>query len=83
MRYKKDGTEIILGDQVLVEGNVPGFVVCNFDTWQCLEGYESWLTKEDLVGGGKLSSGVMIKTNELGFLHYAEEDEDILKIEPA
>ncbi|MBI3563205.1 MAG: hypothetical protein HY080_15985 [Gammaproteobacteria bacterium] len=81
MRYKNDGTEITLGDSVLVEGNVHGIVVCNVDTWQCLEGYESWLTREELVGGGKLSSGVMIKTDELGFLYYAENDEDILKFE--
>ena len=83
MRYKNDGTKITLGDHVLVEGNVQGIVVCDFDMWQSLEGYESWLTKEKLVDGGTLSSGVMIKTDELGFLHYAEEDEDILKIEQA
>lgn len=80
MRYKNNSSEINLGDRVMVEGNVHGIVVCDFDKWQCVEGYEDWLTKDDLVGGGKLSSGVMIKTDELGFLHYAEEDEDILKI---
>lgn len=81
MRYKNDGSAITLGDHVIVEGNVSGIVVCDFDKWRCLEGYEDWLTKEELVGGGKLASGVMIETSELGFLHYAEEDEDILKAE--
>ena len=79
MRYKSDGSEINVGDRVLVEGNVRGLVVCDFDQWKCLEGYESWLTKEELVGGGKLSSGVMIETKELGFLHYADEDVAILR----
>lgn len=77
MHYKQTGVAIKLGDQVLVEGNVKGIVVCDFEQQKCLEGYEDWLTKEELVGGGTLSSGVMIKTNELGFLHYPEEDDDI------
>lgn len=54
-------------------------VVCDFDRWKCLEGYESWLNKEDLAGGGELSSGFMIETKELGFLHYADEDVAILR----
>lgn len=77
MRYKANGKAIEIGDHVLVEGNVQGIVVCDFDGQQCLEGYGDWLTKEELIGGGTLSSGVMIKTNELGFLHYPEEDDSI------
>lgn len=84
MRYKQDGLEISVGDRVFVDANVPGIVICDFDRWQCVEGYESWLTKEELGGGGTLSSGVMIKTDGLGFLHYPEEDESIVKLtEPA
>ncbi|MBI3898505.1 MAG: hypothetical protein HY308_09445 [Gammaproteobacteria bacterium] len=79
MRYK-NGTEINVGDHVLVEGNVRGTVVCDYDKRECLDGYDSWLTKEELVGGGTLSSGVMIETDELGFLHYPEDDDDILII---
>jgi hypothetical protein len=78
MRYKSDSTEIRVGDRVLVEGNVPGTVVCDYEKWECLDGYDDWLTKEEMIGGGRLSSGVMIETRELGFLHYAEEDDDIL-----
>lgn len=77
MLYKADGKEISVGDRVLVEGGLHGTVICDFDKWEALRGYESWLTKEDLVGGGTLKSGVMIKTTELGFLHYPEEDDDI------
>jgi len=79
MRYKSDGVEIKVGDRVLVDRKVHGVVVCDFDLWQCLDGYEKWLTKEELVGGGKLSSGIMIETKELGFVHYSEEDEDIAR----
>ena len=80
MHYKNDGTTITVGDHVLIEGNAQGIVVCDFSLWQCLDGYEDWLTKEELVGGGRLSCGVMIKTDQLGFIHYAEEDENIIKI---
>jgi len=79
MRYRSDGSEITIGDRVLVDGNVSGVVVCDFDRWQCLAGYERWLTKEELVGGGRLSSGVMVKTKDLGFLHYPSEDWTIVR----
>lgn len=77
MRYKQNGEVIKIGDQVIVEGNVKGVVVCDFDQKKCLAGYEDWLTNDELIGGGKLSSGVMIKSDELGFLHYPEDDDDI------
>ena len=80
MLYTSDGSEINIGDQVLVEGNVHGVVVCNFDRWVCLNGFESWLTKEKLGDGGTFSNGVLIKTDELGFLHYSGKDESIQRI---
>lgn len=79
MRYKVDGSDIAVGDRVMVEGNVHGLVVCDFDRWQCLKGFESWLTKEKLGDDATFSSGVMVKTEELGFLHYPDEDQSILK----
>lgn len=82
MNYK-NGIEIKIGDHVLVEKDVQGIVVCDYDKQCCLPGFDSWLTNAELVGGGTLSSGVMIETKELGFLHYPEEDEDILlKVRP-
>lgn len=83
MRYKSDGSEINAGDYVIVEGDVRGRVVCDFDRWLCLEGYEGWLTKEELVGGGVLSTGVMVETRDLGMVHYAAEDADIVKVPAA
>lgn len=77
MRYKQNDVPVKIGDQVIVEGNVTGIVVCDFDQKKCLDGYEDWLTDDELIGGGKLSSGIMVKTDELGFLHYPEEDDDI------
>lgn len=79
MKYTNDGSEISVGDRVVVEGDVPGIVVCDFDRWRCLDGYEDWLTKKELVGGGRLESGVMIKTEKLGYVHYAEPDQQIVK----
>lgn len=79
MHYKSDGSEIKVGDHVFVEGDVRGVVVCDFDRWQSLRGYEGWLTKEELVGGGALSSGIMVETRELGMIHYAEADIAILR----
>ena len=77
MLYSHTDNRISLGDRVLIDGKVKGVVVCDYDSWKSLDGYESWLTKEQLVGGGMFSSGIMVETKELGFLHYAEGDEDI------
>jgi hypothetical protein len=79
MKYVSDGSEIRVGDSVVVEGNVRGIVVCDFDRGACLKGYEGWLTQEELVGGGKLTSGVMVKSEELGLVHYAQEDASIVR----
>lgn len=83
MHYESDGSEISLGDHVIVEGDVRGRVVCDFDRWQCLEGYEAWLSKKELVGGGTLSTGIMVEAGELGMVHYATDDTDIIKAPPA
>ena len=79
MLYKASGEEIQVGDRVLVEGNVPGKVVCDFDNWKSLEGYEHWLTKEELVGGGTLRSGIMVETTEIGFVHLPEVDDELVR----
>jgi len=79
MRYRLSGEVICLGDCVVVEGDVRGVVVCDYDLQKCLAGYEKWLSNEELVDGGRLSKGVMIETKELGFLYYANEDEGIRK----
>ena len=81
MKYVSDGCEISIGDLVVIEGNVPGVVVCDFDRRVCLKGYEGWLSQEELVGGGKLTSGVMVESKELGLIHYANEDSGIVRDE--
>lgn len=77
MKYVNNGPGIAVGDSVLVEGDIRGVVICDFDNWQCLTGYEGWLTKEEMVGGGFLSSGVLIETAEIGIVHYALRDAEI------
>ena len=62
-----------IGDRVSIEGAL-GQIVCDFDAWVCLPGYESWLTKEKLADGSTFSSGVMIETKAYGFIHYAKSD---------
>lgn len=76
MKYA-NGQIIKLGDEVFVEKNVRGIVVCDFDTGECAEEYSTWDPNVELVGGGTLSCGVLIKTEELGLLHYTIEDEGI------
>ncbi|NOT88218.1 MAG: hypothetical protein HOP03_08540 [Lysobacter sp.] len=77
MKYLKGDRDIRVGDVVNVEGNVRGLVVCDFDNWLCAVGYDSWLTKEEMVGGGRLDKGVLIETEDLGMLYYAEPDQTI------
>lgn len=76
VNYVSNGRRIRIGDFVLLEGD-KGIVVCDYDQWECLSGYEGWLTKEELVGGGFLSSGVMIETAGAGMVHYPELDDEI------
>lgn len=78
MRYTGTSQKIMVGDLVVVEGDVSGLVVCDFDTWTCLPGYEDWLTKDQLADDSYMESGVLIKTSDLGMLYYCQEDESIL-----
>lgn len=78
MRYTGTSQKIMVGDLVVVEGDVSGLVVCDFDTWTCLPGYEDWLTKDQLADDSYMESGVFIKTSDLGMLYYCQEDESIL-----
>ena len=72
MYYSESNIKISLGDKVIIDHDVSGIVVCDFDEGICLETYESWLTKEELVGGGYLNSGIMVKTESVGFVHCVE-----------
>ena len=50
-----------------------GVVVCDFDSRKFAEGYEGWnMPTVELLGGGTLSSGIMIDTVEAGLVHYVE-----------
>ena len=77
MRYST-GQQIKVGDQVVADG-MTGLVVCDFDNREFLDGYDGWdMPSVEMLGGGTLSSGVMIETQEAGLIHYPEQDEGII-----
>ncbi|ECC8925072.1 hypothetical protein DUQ00_23410 [Salmonella bongori] len=76
MKYADSVEEIKLGDIVRVDG-LDGIVVCDYENNIALDGYEGWLIKDELVGGGYLSTGIMVETEEAGFIYYPDEDIDI------
>lgn len=64
------GRQIELGDDVFADG-MTGTIVCDFDNRRFAEGYEGWDAPDtELVGGGRLSSGVLVYTDEAGLIHY-------------
>jgi hypothetical protein len=79
MKYIEDGQEIRVGDSVIVEQDALGVVVCDFDNWKCVKGYEDWLSTERMGDGSRLDKGVMVKTEKYGMIYYAEADRSIKK----
>lgn len=72
------GRQIKIGHEVAADG-MTGIVVCDFDNREFLDGYADWDTPDvEMLGGGTLSSGVMIRTQEAGIIHYEEEHDGIL-----
>jgi hypothetical protein len=76
MKYEDSTETIKLGDIVTVDG-LDGTVVCDYENNIALNGYEDWLIKDELVAGGYLSTGIMVKTEKAGFIYYPSEDIDI------
>ncbi|WP_322416346.1 hypothetical protein [Mesorhizobium huakuii] len=69
MQYET-GRTIRVGDEVIADG-MKGVVVCDFDNREFAEGYEGWdMPGIEMLGGGTLSSGVMVETIEAGMIHY-------------
>ncbi len=75
MKYL-DGQEVKVGDKVQLWNGCYGIVVCSMDTNEYTAAYpkEEW---------GYLKSGVMIKTDKAGLIHYIEADEDLQLLERA
>jgi hypothetical protein len=72
MNYR-NGEQIKVGDQVTADG-MTGVVVCDFDNRAFSEGYAGWnMPDVEMLGGGALSSGIMIETIEAGLVHYEGE----------
>lgn len=59
-----------VGDEVIADG-MTGVIIADFDQREFADGYERWdMPEMEMLGGGKLDSGVMIKTLEAGLIHY-------------
>lgn len=68
MKYL-DGKEVMLGDEVLVDGE-KGRVVAVIDSHQFTDDYpEGW---------SYLKKGALIEANVFGLLHYPEADDDFI-----
>jgi hypothetical protein len=76
MNYS-NGKKIRVGDHVVLENGVTGVVVSDFDSGECIDEFASWDPNVELVAGGTLASGVLIRTEALGLLHYPTQDDDI------
>lgn len=69
MRYAT-GEEMAVGDEVLADG-MSGVIVCDFDNRLFAEGFERCdMPTVEMLGGGTLSSGVLVETKEAGLIHY-------------
>ena len=72
------GEPVKVGDQVTADG-MPGVVVCDFDNREFLDGYSGWdMPEVEMLGGGKLCSGVMIETEEAGLIHYKDQGSGVI-----
>ena len=79
MRYLT-GQKMAVGDDVLVDG-MSGVIVCDFSKRLFANGYESWDGPTiEMLGGGTLSSGVMVNTKEAGLVHYGCCNEGIILV---
>lgn len=82
MRYST-GEEMAIGDEVLADG-MSGVIVCDFDNRLFVDGYHDWNTPTiEMIGGGTLSSGVMILTKEAGLIHYEAGTGEISLVDAA
>ncbi|EKS9883505.1 hypothetical protein BTK96_000400 [Burkholderia pyrrocinia] len=77
MKYFSAANDVKVGDSVLVEDNVDGTVVCDFDHSQFLHGYEDWAPSLGVVTDGVPTKGFLIKTKKYGLINYEDEDESI------
>jgi hypothetical protein len=65
-----DGTQAQVGDLVELWSGCNGTVVCSLDT----DEYTPAFPKEEWA---YLQSGILIKTEKAGLLHYIQADEDL------
>jgi len=77
VRYST-GEEMAVGDNVVADG-MDGVIVCDFDNRSFARGYEKWdMPTVEMLGGGTLSSGVMVDTVEAGLVHYGSGTDGLM-----
>lgn len=73
MKYE-DGKQVLLGDQVHLDGDITGTVMCSID--------DGIYTPEYLESEwGHLKKGVMVFSKQAGLIHYAEWNKDCVLME--
>jgi hypothetical protein len=77
MKYAT-GQTMKVGDTVVADG-MSGVIVCDFDNREFADGHKGWDRPEvEMLGVGKLDSGIMVETAEAGLIHYPSGTGDIM-----
>lgn len=77
MKCVTTGRDVRAGDVVRVEGGVRGIVVCDYDHWECVDGYERFLSRNRMFDGSTLGTGVMVDAEDFGLILYPEQDDEM------
>lgn len=73
MKYK-DGQLVLAGDIVQIDGQYQGFVIAAIDDNSYLPGGEDW---------EYLGNGAVIDTDFAGFVHYKQDEEELILLRRA
>lgn len=77
MKCVRTGRDVRAGDVVRVEGGVRGIVVCDYGHWECVDGYERFLTRNRMFDGSTLGAGVMVDAEHFGLILYPEQEDEM------
>jgi hypothetical protein len=73
MRYST-GEEVDLNDIVEMDGGMTGVVVCDIDKLHFIDAFP-------LSTWGELKTGVIVKSEQAGVVHYAKEDPHLFLVQ--
>jgi len=75
MKYL-DGQTVLVGDQVDLGGGMVGVVVCSFDEGLFAPDFPE-------AEWGEAKTGVMVRSEQAGLIHYAEPNVDLVLLQRA